>query len=92
MKLVISAISFALLTGTAFAQQPMPGPQQQPNPTESKLSTEWSSMQLAQQHFVDALTKLVEEARATKMTLDAERKYWAEYVAGLTPKPTASKP
>lgn len=88
MKYYLACV-LILCSTAAFAQQPMPMPGQQPNQLETQLTQEWSAMQLAQQHFVTALTKIVEEARTTKMTLEMERKYWADYVKG---SPPTSKP
>lgn len=81
MKVIFASLGLVLIAGAAFAQQPMG--MQQPNPMETKLGTEWGAIQLAQQHFVDALQKAIDETRTLKTTADAERKYWADYVKGL---------
>lgn len=88
MKFAISAISFVLLAGTAYAQT-MPGQQPQQNPSEAQLNTEWGAYQLSQQHVSTAIVKIIEEWRKDRAALESERKYWAEYVKGLE---TVSKP
>jgi len=77
LKIYPYVICFLLISNIAFAQG-----LKQPDPVDA-LAPEWSAVQLAQQHFIAALTKVIEDTKATKITLDAERKYWAEYVKGL---------
>jgi hypothetical protein len=74
-------LTLILLTvaGTAFAHQQ----QQMPTQVEQILSQEWNAFQTSQQHVSTAVVKVIEEWRKDKEIMTAERKYWAEYVAGL---------
>lgn len=78
MKIRLAAAALTFSSSLAFAQMADP---------VADISQEWTGYQLEQTHLLKSMMTLIQAYQALKTDEAAKDKYWADYVAGLTPPP-----